>query len=101
MVRVRDGPRPGGNELAGGAGAASGRGQPQGVGRQPHRGGGTGAKYPAECAGNGPPSGPLGGGLPQPYVTLRRQSPAAAPCAANNTLNNDLVSWCGWWISWR
>src|SRR6266700_4394725 len=65
MVPVPDRPGDRTDQLEGGAGAAAGGGQPEGVGRQPDGGRGARPGRADVGAGDRPPPGAGSGGLPQ------------------------------------
>src|SRR5262249_56466233 len=85
-VNVVGGPRGRADELAGGASDPAGGGEPQGLGRQPHLGGGTCPGSVDVRPGDVQAGRAFCPGVRQPDPARLRQSPAAAPYPARSPL---------------
>src|SRR5262249_54021730 len=81
---VPGGPRGRADELAGGASDPAGGGEPQGLGRQPHLGGGTCPGSVDVRPGDVQAGRAFCPGVRQPDPARLRQSPAAAPYPARS-----------------
>src|SRR5438034_4232368 len=93
MVPVPDRPGDRADQLEGGAGAAAGGGQPEGVGRQPDGGRGVGTGRVDVGVGDRPPAGASDGGLPQRRHAGVRQPTHAQTYTATGAVNK--------YIPWR